>query len=212
MNRRRRIYEGKAKVLFEGPEPGTLIQHFKDDATAFNAKKHEVIRRQGRAEQSHQRVRVFSTSTTSALPTPLHPPAQHARAADPRGGRSSRLEVVCAQRRRRFARQSGSGSRRARSCPLDHRVLLQERQARRPDGVGGSTSTCVRLGHAPGDRSDIMALAIRSERLPVGALPGRLASALVDFKIECGRPLGRRPDAHRRSPTRSPPIRAGCGT
>ena len=24
MARRRRIYEGKAKVLFEGPEPGTL--------------------------------------------------------------------------------------------------------------------------------------------------------------------------------------------
>ena len=43
MNRRRRIYEGKAKILYEGPEPGTLIQHFKDDATAFNAKKHEII-------------------------------------------------------------------------------------------------------------------------------------------------------------------------
>ena len=43
MSRRRRIYEGKAKVLYEGPEPGTLIQHFKDDATAFNAKKHEII-------------------------------------------------------------------------------------------------------------------------------------------------------------------------
>src|SRR5512135_1173659 len=43
MSRRRRIYEGKAKVLYEVPEPGTLIQHFKDDATAFNAKKHEVI-------------------------------------------------------------------------------------------------------------------------------------------------------------------------
>lgn len=25
MSRRRRIYEGKAKVLYEGPEPGTLI-------------------------------------------------------------------------------------------------------------------------------------------------------------------------------------------
>ena len=25
MARRRRIYEGKAKVLFEGPEPGTLV-------------------------------------------------------------------------------------------------------------------------------------------------------------------------------------------
>ena len=43
MNRRRRIYEGKAKILYEGPEPGTLIAHFKDDATAFNNKKHEVI-------------------------------------------------------------------------------------------------------------------------------------------------------------------------
>ncbi len=43
MNRRRRLYEGKAKTLYEGPEPGTLIQHFKDDATAFNAKKHEII-------------------------------------------------------------------------------------------------------------------------------------------------------------------------
>src|SRR5690606_30516444 len=43
MNRRRRIYEGKAKILYEGPEPGTLIQHFKDDATAFNAQKKDVI-------------------------------------------------------------------------------------------------------------------------------------------------------------------------
>ncbi len=43
MNRRRRIYEGKGKILYEGPEPGTLIQHFKDDATAFNAKKHEIV-------------------------------------------------------------------------------------------------------------------------------------------------------------------------
>ena len=39
MNKRRRIYEGKAKVLFEGPEPGTLVQYFKDDATAFNNQK-----------------------------------------------------------------------------------------------------------------------------------------------------------------------------
>lgn len=43
MIRRRRIYEGKAKVLYEGPEAGTLIQHFKDDVTAFNNKKHEII-------------------------------------------------------------------------------------------------------------------------------------------------------------------------
>jgi phosphoribosylaminoimidazole-succinocarboxamide synthase len=47
MSRRRQIYEGKAKVLFEGPEPGTLIQYFKDDATAFNNKKRAVITGKG---------------------------------------------------------------------------------------------------------------------------------------------------------------------
>ena len=36
MARRRKLYEGKAKILYEGPEPGTLIQYFKDDASAFN--------------------------------------------------------------------------------------------------------------------------------------------------------------------------------
>jgi phosphoribosylaminoimidazole-succinocarboxamide synthase len=37
------IYEGKAKILYEGPEPGTLIQYFKDDATAFDARKRAVL-------------------------------------------------------------------------------------------------------------------------------------------------------------------------
>ena len=43
ISRRRRIYEGKAKILFEGPEPGTLIQYFKDDATALNGEKKGTI-------------------------------------------------------------------------------------------------------------------------------------------------------------------------
>lgn len=43
MTRRRKIYEGKAKILYEGPEPGTLIQYFKDDATANNAEKRAVL-------------------------------------------------------------------------------------------------------------------------------------------------------------------------
>ncbi len=47
MTRRRKIYEGKAKVLFEGPEPGTLVQYFKDDATAFNNQKKGVITGKG---------------------------------------------------------------------------------------------------------------------------------------------------------------------
>ena len=47
MSRRKKIYEGKAKILYEGPEPGTLVQHFKADATAFNAEKHDVIEGKG---------------------------------------------------------------------------------------------------------------------------------------------------------------------
>ncbi len=47
MSRRRQIYEGKAKVLFEGPEPGTIVQYFKDDATAFNNKKKGIITGKG---------------------------------------------------------------------------------------------------------------------------------------------------------------------
>jgi len=47
MTRRRMIYEGKAKILYEGPEPGTLIQYFKDDATAFNAQKKGTIAGKG---------------------------------------------------------------------------------------------------------------------------------------------------------------------
>jgi len=47
MSRRRQIYEGKAKVLFEGPEPGTLVQHFKDDASAFNNQKRGTITGKG---------------------------------------------------------------------------------------------------------------------------------------------------------------------
>lgn len=45
--RRKKIYEGKAKILFEGPEPGTLVQYFKDDATAFNNKKKGTIAGKG---------------------------------------------------------------------------------------------------------------------------------------------------------------------
>ena len=47
MARRKKVYEGKAKILYEGPEPGTLVQYFKDDATAFNAQKKATIEGKG---------------------------------------------------------------------------------------------------------------------------------------------------------------------
>jgi len=47
MKNRKKLYEGKAKILYEGPEPGTLIQYFKDDATAFNAQKKAILEGKG---------------------------------------------------------------------------------------------------------------------------------------------------------------------
>ncbi len=41
------IYEGKAKIMWETDEPGHMVQEFKDDATAFNGVKHEVIAGKG---------------------------------------------------------------------------------------------------------------------------------------------------------------------
>ncbi|MFP4098022.1 MAG: phosphoribosylaminoimidazolesuccinocarboxamide synthase [Alphaproteobacteria bacterium] len=43
MARRKKLYDGKAKTLYAGLEAGTVIQYFKDDATAGNGKKHAII-------------------------------------------------------------------------------------------------------------------------------------------------------------------------
>jgi phosphoribosylaminoimidazole-succinocarboxamide synthase len=46
-SRRKILYEGKAKILYEGTEPGTYIQYFKDDATAGNGEKKDVLAGKG---------------------------------------------------------------------------------------------------------------------------------------------------------------------
>ena len=43
MKNKEKIYEGKAKIIYKGTKPNTLIQYFKDDATAFNNKKKSII-------------------------------------------------------------------------------------------------------------------------------------------------------------------------
>jgi len=47
MNKGKKLYEGKAKILYEGPEKGTAIQHFKDEATAFNNLKKSTVEGKG---------------------------------------------------------------------------------------------------------------------------------------------------------------------
>ena len=47
MSKSKILYEGKAKQLFTTKNDNELIQFFKDDATAFNKKKHEIIDSKG---------------------------------------------------------------------------------------------------------------------------------------------------------------------
>jgi phosphoribosylaminoimidazole-succinocarboxamide synthase len=69
MSRRKQIYEGKAKVLFEGPEPGTIVQYFKDDATAFNNQKRGTITGKG---VLNNRISEFLMMRIAEIGVPTH--------------------------------------------------------------------------------------------------------------------------------------------
>ena len=69
MSRRKQIYEGKAKIIYEGPEPGTVIQYFKDDATAFNNKKHAVLEGKG---VLNNRISEFIMKGLETIAVPTH--------------------------------------------------------------------------------------------------------------------------------------------
>ena len=47
MKKGKKIYEGKAKILYETDKPDLVIQEFKDDATAFDATKRGTIKQKG---------------------------------------------------------------------------------------------------------------------------------------------------------------------
>ncbi len=66
---KKQLYEGKAKVIFEGPEPGTIIQYFKDDATAYNNQKRGVIFGKG---VLNNRISEFIMSHLNSIGIPTH--------------------------------------------------------------------------------------------------------------------------------------------
>ena len=47
MEKREKIYEGKAKIVYATDSADMVIQYFKDDATAFNAAKRGTIKQKG---------------------------------------------------------------------------------------------------------------------------------------------------------------------
>ena len=70
MARRKKIYEGKAKILYEGPEPGTLVQYFKDDGgTISTPKPGQAIEGKG---VLNNRLSEFFMSGLNAIGVPTH--------------------------------------------------------------------------------------------------------------------------------------------
>jgi len=69
MARRKKLYEGKAKIIYQGPEPDTVVQYFKDDATAFNNVKKGTIEGKG---VLNNRISSFLMSRLSLCDVPTH--------------------------------------------------------------------------------------------------------------------------------------------
>jgi phosphoribosylaminoimidazole-succinocarboxamide synthase len=182
MNRRRRIYEGKAKILYEGPEPGTLIQHFKDDATAFNNKKHAVIDGKG---VLNNRISEYIFTQLNSLGVPTH----FIKRLNMREQLIREVEIIPLEV---VVRNVAAGS-------LSQRLGLPEGTALprsiiefyyKNDELGDpmvSEEHITAFGWAsPQDIDDVMALAIRVNDFLSGLFLG-VGIRLVDFKIEFGR-------------------------
>ena len=182
MNRRRRIYEGKAKILYEGPEPGTLIQFFKDDATAFNKKKHSVI--DGK--------RVLNNRICEYLFTHLNKigiPTHFIRRMNMREQLIKEVEMIPLQV---VVRNVAAGSLSER-LGIEEGVVLPRSIIEfyyKSDALSDpivSEEHITAFGWAnPAELDDIMALAIRVNDFLSGLFLG-IGIQLVDFKIECGR-------------------------
>jgi len=182
MARRRLVYEGKAKILYEGPEPGTLIQYFKDDATAFNAQKHDVIDGKG---VLNNRISEHIMTALTAIGVPNHFMRRiNMREQLIRACEIIPLEVV--------VRNVAAGS-------LSKRLGIEEGTALpRPiiefyykdDKLGDPMVTeehVIAFNWATQqDIDDMISLALRVNDFLSGLFTG-VGIRLIDFKIECGR-------------------------
>ncbi len=182
MSRRRRIYEGKAKVLYEGPEPGTLIQHFKDDATAFNAKKHEVIEGKG---VLNNRISEYVFQHLNDIGVPTH----FIRRLNMREQLIREVEIIPLEV---VVRNVAAGSLSQRlgieegtQLPRSIIEFYYKNDALNDPMVSEEHITAFGWA-SPQEIDDIMALAIRVNDFLSGLFLG-VGIRLVDFKMECGR-------------------------
>ena len=182
MSRRRRIYEGKAKVLYEGPEPGTLIQHFKDDATAFNAKKHEVIEGKG---VLNNRISEYVFQHLNEIGVPTH----FIRRLNMREQLIREVEIIPLEV---VVRNVAAGSLSQRlgieeGTQLPRSIIEFYYKNDQLSDPMVSEEHITAFGWAtPQEIDDIMALAIRVNDFLSGLFLG-VGIRLVDFKMETGR-------------------------
>ena len=182
MARRKKIYEGKAKTLYEGPEPGTIIQYFKDDATAFNAEKKAVI--EGKGVLNNMLSEYFMTGLNNiGVPTHflkrLNMREQLVRACE-----IIPLEVI--------VRNYAAGTM-AKRLGMDEGTQLPRpivEYCLKDDALGDPLVTeehIAAFGWASQqDMDDILSLALRVNDFLSGVMFG-VGIRLVDFKIEIGR-------------------------
>ncbi|MCV2881062.1 phosphoribosylaminoimidazolesuccinocarboxamide synthase [Actibacterium sp. XHP0104] len=182
MARRKKIYEGKAKILYEGPQPGTLVQYFKDDATAFNAEKKATIEGKG---VLNNRLSEFFMTGLNQIGVPTHFIERiNMREQLIRAVEIIPLEVI--------VRNYAAGS-------MAKRLGMEEgQQLPRPiiefsykdDALGDPLvpeEYIIAFGWASQqDLDDIVALALRVNDFMAGVMYG-VGIKLIDFKIEIGR-------------------------
>ena len=182
MSRRRRIYEGKAKVLFEGPEPGTLVQYFKDDASAFNNQKRGVITGKG---VLNNRISEYLMTRLNEIGIPTH----FVRRLNMREQLVREVEIIpievvlrnvaAGSLAQRFGLAEGTSLPRSiveyyyKSDELGNPIVSEEHVT----AFGWAT---------PQDLDDIMALSLRVIDFLSGLFLG-VGLRLVDFKLEFGR-------------------------
>ena len=182
MARRKKLYEGKAKILYEGPEAGTLVQYFKDDATAFNAEKKDVIDGKGAL---NNRLSEFFMKGLQNIGVPTH----FLKRLNMREQLIRAVEIVPLEV---IVRNYAAGS-------MAKRLGIEEgTQLPRPiiefsykdDSLGDPLvpeEYIIAFGWASQqDLDDIIALALRVNDYMSGVMYG-VGIKLIDFKIEVGR-------------------------
>src|SRR5712691_2594869 len=182
MARRRQIYEGKAKILYEGPEPGTLIQYFKDDATAFNAQKRGTISGKG---VINNRISEHIFTSLAAIGVPTH----FIRRLNMREQLIRQVEIIPIEV---VVRNVAAGSLATRlgleeGTQLPRSIIEFYYKNDKLNDPMVSEEHITAFGWAtPQEIDDIMALAIRVNDFLTGLFLG-IGIRLVDFKMETGR-------------------------